>query len=106
MEHLVDEAEHGWGRVDETAALDPLDVGRGHGSRHEVVTSANAGGGLAGDEHRWRPWRSRRPSGTLVHSEDELAVAEFVPAVAVRDGLLVAPGEQLLAGGRAQEVEV
>ena len=38
--------------------------------------------------------------------EDELAVAEFVPAVAAVDRLLVAPSQKLVAGSCAQQVEV
>jgi hypothetical protein len=39
-------------------------------------------------------------------SEDQVAVAELVPQVSVLEGGVVAAREQLVAGGRAENVEV
>src|SRR5918996_5455412 len=56
-----------------------------------------------------RPGRAAPAPGLpprRLHSQDEMAVAELVPAIAVLEGGPVAAREQLVSSGGAQEVEV
>src|SRR4029450_2573502 len=49
---------------------------------------------------------ARRGAYALLDAEDQVAVAELVPVVAVLKGRVVAVSEQFVPGGRAEDVDV